>query len=252
MVCLPGAVQRRQFMVKALLMLLGAALLAVLCRDGGLDLLPGLLLFGVFLVYLVNNVLDARAGMRESRAGGRPGVFRRQMAWKLLSFAVGITAIVIGSRLLIDHGSALALLLGVPSSIVGVTMVAVGTSLPELVTTLTALSKKGVDVCGEHHRRQRDRPDHDLAGVFRRLRRAAADRATDQCAGPACLFDALRGVGAAAVADRAVLPLARGADAGAVRRIRGAFGAVRLLRAGGRMGEISLRPASGYYFIFST
>ena len=76
--------------------------------------------------------------------------------------------------------------------------------------------------------------------------------ATDQCAGPACLFDALRGVGAAAVADRAVLPLAGGADAGAVRRIRGAFGAVRLLRAGGRMGEISLRPASGYYFIFST
>ena len=141
-VCLPGAVQRRQFMVKALLMLLGAALLAVLCRDGGLDLLPGLLLFGVFLVYLVNNVLDARAGMRESRAGGRPGVSRQQMAWKLLSFVVGITAIVIGSRLLIDHGSALALLLGVPSSIVGVTMVAVGTSLPELVTTLTALSKK--------------------------------------------------------------------------------------------------------------
>ncbi len=47
-----------------------------------------------------------------------------------------------GSQLLIDYGSELALLLGVPSSIIGVTMVAVGTSLPELVTTLTAIAKK--------------------------------------------------------------------------------------------------------------
>ena len=61
---------------------------------------------------------------------------------KLAMFALGITAIVIGSRLLIDYGSELALLLGVPSAIIGVTMVAIGTSLPELVTTLTAIAKK--------------------------------------------------------------------------------------------------------------
>ena len=47
-----------------------------------------------------------------------------------------------GSQLLIKYGSELALLLGVPSSIIGVTMVAIGTSLPELVTTLTAIAKK--------------------------------------------------------------------------------------------------------------
>ena len=61
---------------------------------------------------------------------------------KLGMFAIGLAAIVVGSRLLIDYGSELALLLGVPSSIIGVTMVAIGTSLPELVTTLTAIAKK--------------------------------------------------------------------------------------------------------------
>ena len=64
------------------------------------------------------------------------------MFMKLCLFAAGIAAIVVGSRLLIDYGSELALLLGVPSSIIGVTMVAIGTSLPELVTTLAAIAKK--------------------------------------------------------------------------------------------------------------
>ena len=141
--CMPSVVSRKQFGLKALLMAGGGALLLVLCRGGGLELLPGLLLFAVFLVYLASNIVDARAGMQESREGGqRRTVSYRQTVMKLVSFAVGITAIVIGSRLLIDYGSELALLLGVPSSIIGVTMVAIGTSLPELVTTLTAIAKK--------------------------------------------------------------------------------------------------------------
>ena len=141
--CMPSVVSRKQFGLKALLMAGGGALLLVLCRGGGLELLPGLLLFVVFLVYLASNIVDARAGMQENREGGqRRTVSYRQTVMKLVSFAVGITAIVIGSRLLIDYGSELALLLGVPSSIIGVTMVAIGTSLPELVTTLTAIAKK--------------------------------------------------------------------------------------------------------------
>ena len=41
-----------------------------------------------------------------------------------------------------DHGGNLARLIGVPERIIGVTLIAVGTSLPELVTTLTAIAKK--------------------------------------------------------------------------------------------------------------
>lgn len=143
-VCMPSAVNRKQFNLKAVLMVCGALLLFLLCRGGTLMVLPGLLLFLVFAVYLANNVLDARSGMTESREGRprRRTTSHRQMFMKLGLFAAGITAIVAGSRLLIDYGSELALLLGVPSSIIGVTMVAVGTSLPELVTTLTAIAKK--------------------------------------------------------------------------------------------------------------
>ncbi|MEG1658325.1 MAG: calcium/sodium antiporter [Oscillibacter sp.] len=143
-VCIPSMVSKKQFNSKAILMALGAALLWMFCRGGELTVLPSLLLFAVFALYLVNNILDARTGMAESREehGPRKGVSRRQMALKLFLFAIGIAAIVIGSRLLITYGSELALVLGVPSSIIGVTMVAIGTSLPELVTTLTAIAKK--------------------------------------------------------------------------------------------------------------
>ncbi len=142
LVCIPSRVSRKQFEFKAFLMVCGAALLLVLCRGGVLTTLPGMLLFVIFGLYLWSNLRDARSGMAENRPARGRTVSRRQMVQKLALFAVGIAAIVAGSRLLIDYGSELALLMGVPSSIIGVTMVAVGTSLPELVTTLTAIAKK--------------------------------------------------------------------------------------------------------------
>lgn len=137
-VCMPSAVRRKQFDSKAVLMLAGAALLTALCRGGVLPAGPGLLLLAVFAAYLASSLLDARSGMAESP---RPPQLR-QGGRHLALFAVGLAAIVAGSRLMIGSGSDLALLLGVPASIIGVTMVAVGTSLPELVTTLTAIAKK--------------------------------------------------------------------------------------------------------------
>ena len=53
-----------------------------------------------------------------------------------------LAGIVVGARLLVDYGTELARLFGVPESIIGATLVAIGTSLPELVTTLTAIAKK--------------------------------------------------------------------------------------------------------------
>lgn len=143
-VCIPSVVSRKQFNLKAVLMVCGALLLTVLCQGGVLPFRPSLLLFAVFILYLANNIVDAKSSMAESREvrPERRTTSHRQMFMKLGLFVVGIAAIVLGSRLLINYGSELALLLGVPASIIGVTMVAIGTSLPELVTTLTAIVKK--------------------------------------------------------------------------------------------------------------
>lgn len=62
--------------------------------------------------------------------------------WKeLLLLIVGAAAIALGARFLVDNGTLIAAALGVPDSVIGLTMVALGTSLPELITAITSLIK---------------------------------------------------------------------------------------------------------------
>ena len=140
----PGAVARRQFASKALLMTGAAAALALLCRGGELGFPGWLALAAVLAAYLAGSIREARRGMADQRRALPKGrtVSRRRMVRELGLFALGAGAVAWGSRLLVAHGSRLALLLGVPAGVVGSTVVAVGTSLPELVTTLTAVSRR--------------------------------------------------------------------------------------------------------------
>ena len=60
---------------------------------------------------------------------------------ELLLLVVGAAVIAVGADLLVDHGQIIARELGVPETVVALLFVALGTSLPELVTTLTSLKK---------------------------------------------------------------------------------------------------------------
>lgn len=63
------------------------------------------------------------------------------MALNIVKFLIGAAAVVVGADLLVDDGTVIARHLGVSEAIIGVTIIAIGTSLPELVTTLTAVAK---------------------------------------------------------------------------------------------------------------
>ena len=138
-VCIPAAIKRNQFRLKGTIMVLAALLLWVLCKGGSLHMLPSFALFALLAIYIWDNIRDAKNDMGMDE---REQVDKKHLPKQLVMFVIGIAAIVVGSKLLIKYGSELALLLGVPSAIIGVTMVAIGTSLPELITTLTAIRKK--------------------------------------------------------------------------------------------------------------
>lgn len=139
LVCIPSALNRRQFWLKAVLMSSAAAALLVLCANGTLLAAPSLILAVILAVYIWDNIRSAKAvdGAEDSEE-----VDKKDLPKTIVMFVAGIAAIILGSNLLIDYGCEIALLLGVPSAIIGVTMVAVGTSLPELVTTITAIRKR--------------------------------------------------------------------------------------------------------------
>ena len=139
LVCMPAVIKRSQFWIKGTLMSAAALLLWVLCKDGTLHMLPSFALFALLAVYVWDNIRDAKNDVGSDE---REIVDKKDLPKQLVMFIIGIAAIVCGSKLLIEYGSEIALLLGVPSAIIGVTMVAIGTSLPELITTLTAIRKR--------------------------------------------------------------------------------------------------------------
>ncbi len=69
-------------------------------------------------------------------------ISRKTVLKYIVLFAVGIVMVVFGSNLLVDNGIEIANIMGVPSIVVGVVFAAFGTSLPELVTTITSIRKK--------------------------------------------------------------------------------------------------------------
>lgn len=101
----------------------------------------GVILWVLFLVYLGYLFKMAKNGSdEEEEAEPMP-------LWKqLLMLAVGIVLIVAGSDLTVDHATVIAKIFGVSDRLIGLTIIAFGTSLPELVTSVTAARKGKADI----------------------------------------------------------------------------------------------------------
>lgn len=102
----------------------------------------GFLMLAVFVAYMI---LTVRNGLRnpdaaveeEDDENAKP----RTLWMELLLLVAGAAIIAVGADLLVEHGQIIALELGVPETVVALLFVALGTSLPELVTTITSLKK---------------------------------------------------------------------------------------------------------------
>jgi cation:H+ antiporter len=127
-------------------MLAASLLLVVLCFGAGISQLEGvLLLVGLvlFLGYKARHV--GRIEKREGRLDFVPGLPGK--GWMIALFiVVGSVWLPLGAHLLIRAASTIARDLGVSEAVVGLTVVAVGTSLPELATVFVATARRHTDV----------------------------------------------------------------------------------------------------------
>ena len=144
LICMECAMTRRQFGVKACLLLAAILALFGFTRDGQLSVLESVLILVIFVGFLVESLIAARQeqGSELPAQEERPKIDKKTVLLNIGKFLLGAAGIVLGAQLLIDNGSALARMLGVPDAVIAATMIAIGTSLPELVTTLTAIKKK--------------------------------------------------------------------------------------------------------------
>ncbi len=156
-VTIGGQIVRRELP----LLMLGTSILAVMSMDAVLqdttsllsrsDGIILLLLFSIFVYVTVSDFLASRedALLQDIREleGQLPEGLTSRMQREWVAILVGITGLGIGGHLTITHGSALADSLGVSPAIIGLVIVAIGTSLPELVTSIIAALRREADLC---------------------------------------------------------------------------------------------------------
>ncbi len=145
----PGGVDKKALRTPVAFFFIAAALYcaaAYVLRD--FSRLTGVVLLTVFLCYMivvVRQAVQAPKTVTITTAGGDgPEVPEEEFPplWKdVVPLVIGAALIAVGANLLVNNGTKIAQWLGVPESVIALTFVALGTSLPELVTAITSLVK---------------------------------------------------------------------------------------------------------------
>ncbi|MGN1160259.1 MAG: calcium/sodium antiporter [Lachnospiraceae bacterium] len=108
-----------------------------------LNFVSGLILWALLIAFFVYLIMQAKKGRSETEE--TPG--EKKNIWLVILMTIGgLVAIVIGSDVTVDNASAIASFLGMSDRLIGLTIVAFGTSLPELITSTTAARKGNADI----------------------------------------------------------------------------------------------------------
>lgn len=144
LISMPGIIQRGDYLLKSVLMLAASAIIVACGFLGEVNLMFSFVLLAIFLMFLWENISAAKQTLTLKASEQKDSALtdKNTVIINTIKFFVGAVGIVWGADLLVDNGSELARLVGVSERIIGVTLVAVGTSLPELITTVTAIAKK--------------------------------------------------------------------------------------------------------------
>lgn len=139
LVAMAGVVNRKEFSLKGGLFLAAVVGLTLLSISGSLPVWSAGILWAIFIVFMVSNVIEGKKGAQNDEIDAHE---KKAIPKKLLFFILGTASIVLGAEFLVSSGKTIATGIGISETIIGFTVIALGTSLPELVTTLTAIRKK--------------------------------------------------------------------------------------------------------------
>lgn len=114
---------------------------------GRMDSVVLLVFFGIFVVLMIYMAINSE---KESDGKQREDMNETERKISipkcLVLLAVGVAGIIIGGDMVVDSATNIALKIGMSETLVGLTIVSIGTSLPELVTSVVAARKKEVDM----------------------------------------------------------------------------------------------------------
>jgi cation:H+ antiporter len=131
------------------IMIATTALAIALLYDGSLSRLEGIVFFALLIVYLVFSIRIAKTQAADPLAqefSEEVKISKRGVALDVLMVIGGLVMLVFGARYLVDAAIEIAKAAGLSEAVIGLTIVAIGTSLPEFATSLIAAIKKESDI----------------------------------------------------------------------------------------------------------
>ena len=134
----PAVLRAYEAKTKGGLMLTATILLGCFAVDSRLAPGEALGLLAVLFAFLAMNLQGA--ARERSRTQPAPMASGEKLRM-VCRFVLGAAAVVLGAKLMVDNGVLLARMLGIPEAVIGLTLVALGTSLPELMTALAAIRR---------------------------------------------------------------------------------------------------------------
>lgn len=144
----PFKVDRKMFLSKSTLLLISILGLVIVGLDGTVNEKDSIVLLIILAIFMYTNyksVISEKVNKRSAvnlQEKKNTDTKVGELLKIICLFLLGLVMMVAGSRLLVDNGSKLAEFIGIPQGIISLTIIALGTSLPELVSSLTAIRKK--------------------------------------------------------------------------------------------------------------
>lgn len=138
-IAIAGVVNRKNFAFKGILFISAVVALTLLSLSGTLPVWSAAILWAIFITFMVSSVIEGKKGAETDIV---TKFEKKEIPAKIAMFVLGTACIIFGAEFLVSSGKTLALGLGISETIVGFIVIAIGTSLPELITTITAIRKK--------------------------------------------------------------------------------------------------------------
>ncbi len=136
---IPSPVDKGSFKIPVIFFFVSAAVYAFSAYfRGRFGRMTGFVLLAIFVIYMIVTV---RSALKEARVDDNAQDADKPLTREVILLVVGAIIIAIGANLLVNNGTIIARAMGVPESVIALTFVALGTSLPELVTAVSALIK---------------------------------------------------------------------------------------------------------------
>lgn len=143
---LPSRVDRKGFWLKCIFLVINLVLLIIFATNGSFSVSEGVVLLVLLGLFLIANILEARKNTSPEMAKFFKPQEEKPMWEIILTFVVGAISIAYGSHVLVTNSQIIGSLFKINQKVMALTIVAIGTGLPEIVTTITSIKQKNAGI----------------------------------------------------------------------------------------------------------